>query len=219
MIDSQSQLFHWEEFTNKRKYDNPVVAFFGKQRFEFISKYIPINEIKDALDVSSGLGWSSAPIPNYIHTIVTDFSFNQLKYNPKRDKIVCVSEKIPFRDKSFSLVYGWEFLHHVPDPIKVVNEMVRVCKDYLVLFEPNRNNIGHFLYGIVRKHERGTLHFHKGMMYKLVKNIKLDVIYCNTVGWIFAGTTPKFMLPIVKRLPYKLPIFGTSNVIICKRRK
>ena len=214
----ETQLEHWENFTNKRKSDHPVVTFFAKQRINFISKFIPMEKIENALDVASGLGWSSAHIPKNIDLTVTDFSSHQLEYNPVKKQIICRSDDMPFEDKSFSLVYGWEFLHHVPDPYKTVKEMSRITRDYLVLIEPNRNNIGHFLYGVFRNHERGTLRHHKGMMFKLVNNIDFDIIVCETVGWTFAGSTPKFMLALIKRLPYKLPLIGTSNIMICKRR-
>lgn len=213
------QLKHWEGFTNKRKCDHPVVTFFAKQRIDFISKFIPLNKIENALDVASGLGWSSSHMPKNIDMTVTDFSPNQLKYNPIKKHVTCESDDMPFEDRSFSLVYGWEFLHHVPNPFGTVKEMSRIAKEYLVLIEPNRNNIGHFLYGVFRNHERGTLKHHKGMMYNLVRDIDFDILVCETVGWTFAGSTPEFLLKIIKKLPYKLPLIGTSNIIICKRRK
>ena len=212
------QYEHWENFTNKRKHDHPVVSFFAKQRIEFISTFIPLNKIKSALDVGSGLGWSSAHFPKNIDMTVTDFSPNQLKYNPIKKQIVCKSDDMPFEDKSFSLVYGWEFLHHVPNPFATVKEMGRIAKDYLVLLEPNRNNPAMFFYGVLKNHERATLKFHKKMMYKLVQSIKFDILTCETVGCTFAGSTPEFLLPLIKKLPYKIPLVGTSNILICKRR-
>ena len=212
------QFSHWENFTNKRKHDHPVVTFFATQRINFISKFIPFNNIKNALDVGSGLGWSSGHMPKNIDMTVTDFSPNQLRYNPIQKRVTCESDNLPFEDKSFSLVYGWDFLHHVPDPFKTVKEMSRVAKDYLFLVEPNRYNIGHFMYGILRSHERGTLKFHRGMMYKLIKDIDFDVLTCETVGCTFAGSTPESFLPIIKKLPYRIPIVGVANIIICKRR-
>lgn len=214
----EHQFSHWENFTNQRKFNHPVVTLFAKQRINFISKYVPFDLIDNALDVASGLGWSSAHMPRNIKLSVTDFSPNQLKYNPTKDKIVCKSDIMPFWDKSFSLVYGWDYLHHVPEPLKSVKEMARIAKDYLVLVEPNRNNLALFTYGIVRSHERGLFKFHKNVMYKLVEDIDFDVLVCETVGWIFAGTTPEFMLKIFRNISFKNPIFGISNIIICKRR-
>lgn len=215
----EHQLEYWEKITNKRMYDHPVVRFFAQQRINFISKFIPLHTIKSALDVASGLGWSSGHMPKNIDMTVTDFSPHQLEYNPIKKRVVCKSDDMPFEDKSFSLVYGWDFLHHVPDPFETVKEMSRISDDYLLLVEPNRYNPGHFFYGIVRSQERGTLKFHKSMMYKLVKDIDFDVLSCETVGVTFAGTTPQFLLPIIKKMPYKVPVVGVANIIICKRKQ
>ena len=108
--------------------------------------YIPVNQIDNILDVGSGRGYSAVYLSNNNSITATDFSFTQIKKNPVQNKIVCTSEKLPYGDESFSLVNEWELLHHLPDPIKAVNEMSRVAKDYLVLFEPNRQNPGQFCF-------------------------------------------------------------------------
>ena len=209
----------WQKEATTRDYNHPVIKFFAKQRIEFISKYIPVNKINDGLDVGSGRGYSAVYLSNNNSITATDFSFTQIKKNPIQNKIVCTSEKLPCKDKSFSLVNEWELLHHLSDPKKAVEEMSRVAKDYLVLFEPNRQNPGQFCFSMLKKEERNVLQHHKKMMYKLVKNIDFDILACETVGWVFPNRMPEFILPLAKKLPFKLPIIGLSNVIICKRRK
>jgi SAM-dependent methyltransferase len=209
----------WQKEAATRDYNHPVIEFFAKQRIEFVSKYIPVNQIDNILDVGSGRGYSAVYLSNNNSITATDFSFTQIKKNPVQNKIVCTSEKLPYGDESFSLVNEWELLHHLPDPIKAVNEMSRVAKDYLVLFEPNRQNPGQFCFSIIKKEERNVLQHHKKMMYELVKNIDFDILACETVGWVFPNRMPEFILPLAKKLPFNLPIIGLSNVIICKRRK
>ena len=209
----------WQTEDDLRNYDHPVVEFFAKQRIAFISKYIPINKINDILDVGSGSGFSSAYLSQENSITATDFSFTQIKKNPIKNRIVSTSEKLPFDDKSFSLVNEWELLHHLSDPMKTVEEMSRVAKDYLVLFEPNRQNPGLFWFAVFNKEERDVLRHHKKMMYKLVKNVDFDILACETVGWVFPNRMPEFILPLAKKLPFKFPIIGLSNVLICKRRK
>lgn len=218
LLSPEVQLKHWDDFTNNRKSDHPVVEFFAKQRIKFISKYVPLNSIKTALDVSSGLGWSLAHLPKHISVVATDFSLNQLKHNPSHNKIISLAENLPFKDRSFPLVYEWEVLHHVMDPFTMVKEMSRLASKYLVLLEPNRQNLGHFCFGLFNKAERGILRHHKGLMYQLVKNTDFEILVCETVGWVYAGTTPVFLLPIIKKFPYKFPVLGTSNILICKRK-
>ena len=218
ILSPQVQFEHWDDFVNKRKSDHPVVKFFAQQRIDYISKFVPLDQIKSALDVSSGLGWSFSHFPKNLSIIATDFSKNQLKHNPAKEKAICLANKLPFKDRSFSLVFEWEVLHHVDDPFGTVKEISRLADEYFVLIEPNRQNPGHFIFGLIKNAERGILQHHKGLMYELVKDLDFDILACETVGWVFAGTTPEFILPIIKKLPYKLPLIGTSNIIICKRR-
>tara|TARA_B110000263_G_scaffold248778_1_gene264525 strand:+ start:657 stop:1349 length:693 start_codon:yes stop_codon:yes gene_type:complete len=213
-----SQHEYWEEGGYTRKYDHPLVEFFAKQRIEFISKYIPINEIDDVLDVGSGRGFSSAYLPKNNSITATDFSLREIKQNPVQHKIVCTAEEIPYRDQSFSLVNEWELLHHLSDPIKAVKEMSRIASDYLILFEPNRQNPGQLCLAMFKKEERNLLHHHKKMMYKLVKDIDFNILACETVGWVFPNRMPEFIFPLAKKLPFKFPILGLSNVLICKRK-
>lgn len=214
-----SQHEYWEEGGYTRNYDHPLVEFFAKQRIEFISKYIPINDINDVLDVGSGRGFSSAYLPKNNSITATDFSLREIKKNPVHDKIVCTAEEIPYNDKSFSLVNEWELLHHLADPIKAVKEMSRVTKDYLILFEPNKQNPGQLCLAMFKKEERGLLQHSKKMMYTLAKSIDFEILACETVGWVFPNRMPEFIFPLAKKLPFKFPILGLSNVLICKRKK
>lgn len=38
------------------------------------------------------------------------------------------AEDLPFQDNAFDLVYAWGVLHHTPDTLRAVREMIRVCK-------------------------------------------------------------------------------------------
>lgn len=209
----------WQKETDVRGYDHPVVSFFAKQRVDFISNHIPLKEIKDVLDVGSGRGYSGYYLTSDDFVTATDFAFTQLKKNPIKKRIVCKSDKLPFKEKSFSLVNEWELLHHLANPIDTVKEMARVTKEYLILFEPNRQNPGLLFFGLIKKEEKELLKHHKKMLLKLVENINFDVITCETVGWVFPNRMPEFILPFAKKLPFRLPIIGLSNVVICKRRK
>lgn len=209
---------YWQKKTKSRDSNHPVVSFFVKQRIEFISKFLPFTKIKSILDVGSGRGHIVKYISKNSKIVGTDFSDIQLRSNPIEDKVTCTSEKLPFGDQSFSLVNEWELLHHIPNPKNTVEEMARVAKDFLILFEPNRQNPGQFFFSITKKEERNVLRHHKKMMYDLVRNIDFDIIECKTVGCVFPNRMPEFILPIAKKIPFDFPIIGLSNVIICKRK-
>ena len=82
-----------------------------------------------------------------------------------------------------------------------------------------RQNPGQLCLAMFKKEERNLLQHHKKMMYKLVKDIDFNILACETVGWVFPNRMPEFIFPLAKKLPFKFPIFGLSNVLICKRKK
>lgn len=45
---------------------------------------------------------------------------------------------LPFRDDAFDLVFALATLHHVVALERCVNDIARVCKDELVIVEPNK---------------------------------------------------------------------------------
>jgi len=200
----------------KRSFSHPVVEFFSLQRIQYMKKFLNFDSIITALDVGCGTGFSSYYIPSSIQTVGNDFSRRNLELNPLKDKFQASGYSLPFASDSFDLVYCWDFLHHLEEPEKAVKEMARVAKKYLVLFEPNRNNPIQFIYGLTKKSERGTLNFHKEKLRQFAKQIKFKLISCETVGWVFAGTTPLFSLGIHKKLPF-VHKFGISAVLICEK--
>jgi SAM-dependent methyltransferase len=50
--------------------------------------------------------------------------------------IVADAEKLPFRDRSFDLVYVHDGLHHLEEPTKALDEMARVAARAVALTEP-----------------------------------------------------------------------------------
>lgn len=212
---------YWETTTNaglvKRLPTHPVVEFYCKQRIEYMKKFIDFESIKTALEVGAGTGFNSFYFPSNIEKVDLDFSLHLLRLNYIKNKIQASGYNLPFNSNSFDLVYCWNFLHHLHEPEKAVCEMARITKEYLVLFEPNRNNPIQFLFGLSNKHERGTLQFNKKKLLEFVKKIKFHLISCESVGWFFAGPTPTFCLKIFKQLPF-VHRLGISNVVICKKQ-
>jgi ubiquinone/menaquinone biosynthesis C-methylase UbiE len=52
--------------------------------------------------------------------------------------IVADASYLPFRDDAFDLVFALGALHHVVALERCVNDIARVCKDELVIVEPNK---------------------------------------------------------------------------------
>jgi len=210
---------YWEEFKHekKRSVHHPVVEFYTKQRINFMQNWLDdFQNIKTALDVGAGYGFSSYHFPSNVNILDLDFSFKNLIFNPTKEKIQASAITLPFADNSFDLVYGWSFLHHIEDPNSVVQEMVRVTKKYLVLLEPNRNNPFQLALGLLHPQEHGTLKFTKQTLLNYVTKFNLKLINCSSTGWLFAGVSPTFILPIVKKLPFVHPL-GFVNILVCEK--
>lgn len=200
----------------RRSPSHPVVEFYSSRRFDYMKKYIDMNSIKNALDVGCGTGFSSVHFPSFIPLTALDFSYFNLKINPIERKVQASAYRLPFHSNSFDLVYGWDFLHHLEEPEKAMMEMARVTKRYLAIFEPNRNNPVQCIWGLVRKHEHGTLKFNKKKLLNFLENVNFKLNSCDYVGWVFAGVFPKFSIKICKHLPFVHKL-GTSTVIICEK--
>jgi len=219
-MDESAEKKYWENVENvgevKRLPSHPVVKFFSNQRIEYMANYIDLKNIKNALDVGCGTGFSSFHFPKSINMTGIDFSFRNLVLNPLKNKIQASTYCLPFRSESFDLVYGWDFLHHLDSPLKAIFEMMRLTKKYLVLFEPNRNNPIQYLYGLLNVHERGTLEFNKKKLIELASTSGLKIIHSDSIGWVFAGASPNFSINIIKHLPFSHPL-AISSVVICKK--
>ena len=213
---------HWETTMKsgqvKRPPTHPVVKFYCKQRIEYMKKFIDFKSIKTALDVGAGTGFSSFHFPPNMSIIDVDFATRLMRLNPIKNKVQASAFSLPFKPNSFDLVFGWDFLHHISNPTDVVKEMARVTKNYLVLIEPNRNNPVQFLYGLSKQSERGTLKFHTGKLLELQCEVGFELIKCDQIGWLFAGPTPTFLLPIYRRLPF-VQLAGIGCIMICKKPK
>jgi len=211
---------YWENVKSageiKRDATHPVVTFFASQRIEYLKKFIDFNDIQNALDVGCGTGFSAVHFQSSIDLIGIDFSLRNLIIAPIKSKMQASAYCLPFSSNTFDLVYGWDFLHHLDSPEKSVIEMARVTKKYLVLFEPNSNNPIQFLYAFSNKNERGTLKFNKNKLLEFLDIIKFKLIKCDTVGWTFAGATPKYLLRLNKHLPFSNRM-GISSVLICEK--
>jgi len=221
-MDEKLEKEHWETTMKsgqvKRPSNHPVVEFYCKQRIDYMKKYIDFKSIKTALDVGAGTGFSSFHFSTNISIIDVDFATRLMQLNPTKNKVQASAYSLPFKSNSFDLVYGWDFLHHISNSTDVVKEMARVTKNYLALIEPNRNNPVQFLYGLSKQSERGTLKFHTGKLLELQRKINFELISCDQIGWLFAGPTPTFLLPLYRRLPF-VQKGGIGCIMICKKPK
>ena len=111
-------------------------------------KYIPTLNGYRILEIGGGVGEMyenlSAEFPNdaFSYTI-TEYSPNAVdilkeKYNEKGNPVVAQAnaEHLQFEDNSFDVVCAFDVLHHVPDPLRMAQEMLRVSRQHIFLCEP-----------------------------------------------------------------------------------
>ena len=212
---------YWDGVDNagevKRPATHSVVEFFAKQRISYVEQTVDLEGVS-ALDVACGTGFSSHYMADRTDLTCVDFSARLLRMNSSPSKIQVSAYELPFADDSFDLVYGWDFLHHLERPLEAVREMARVSRRHLAFFEPNGNNPVQILYAFSNRNERGTLGFRKKRMLEISRAAGLEVVSCDTVGWVFAGATPARLLWVLRRLPF-VHAMGTSVALVCRKRQ
>ena len=221
-INLSDQKKYWEQHKNKRTFDHSIVNLFSQQRIDYLKQYLDVTKIKSAFDYGCGDGFSCYYMNKFIpHIEGGDVSEFMLRNNPLSKKFLHVldGEHLPFSDNSFDMVYCWEVLHHVENPDIVMREMARVASNYVVVFEPNRNNIAQFLFGLFKKEERGTLRFNLKYLKRLAMSNDLRILHFSNVGWIFPNVTPTWIVPILKVLPYEFPFLPISCCLIAEKVK
>ncbi len=213
---------YWEESHGFRSCGHPVVRAFAIQRIRFVSRFVDLNTVSSVLDVGCGSGASSYYYGRFVREVHgVDRSRAMLARNPlPREYLHCADvTALPFEDDSFDLVNAWELLHHVEYPLQVVKEIVRVSREYVVLFEPNRYNPALAALALVDPEHRWILRYSMSFMRRLAEAAELDIEVSRVVGCIFPNKTPRFLAGLLERMPYRLPVVGISNALICRTRR
>lgn len=214
---NQLQRAFWSGEHNFREYSHPVVRYFSTQRVNFIKRFIKSTEVRNILDVGAGEGFSSFYLQGICPEVVTvDFSAKMLSKNPVSKKIIADAYSLPFRNNSFDMVCAWEMLHHLDNHADAAEEIIRVAKRYICIFEVNRDNAVQFLYALLNKEHRGAIKFTKKYLLGIFGK-KTRIIKYATTGVIFPNRTPAFIFPLLKNIPFTVP-FGISNFIVCEKK-
>ena len=220
MTSDLKQETYWEDEHGHRTYDHPVVEFFARQRIDFIRTCLDLCEVRNALDVGCGDGFSTYYMHEHVADIwAVDHSRRMLSRHPlkKNGRVSRANAlRLPFADNTFDLVYSWEMLHHISDPLLAVAEMARVSRRYILVAEPNRSHPAQLAFALVDREHRWVLRFARKYMRDLFEESGLTVSYVGCGGWLFPNITPEWLLPMIKSLPYRFPL-GISNWVLGHR--
>lgn len=217
--NDHKQAVYWEADHNFRPYNHPVVTFFAKQRLDFLGTWLDFSAIRTTLDVGCGDGFSNYYVAQQLPAVFGgDRSWTMLSRNPAQNRLVALDGyDLPFADSTFDLVYVWEVLHHIANPVVTVQEMARVSGEYVLLVEPNRYNPGQFGFALYDPEHRWVLRYSLNYLQQIAQDAGLTIVQAAVGGWIFPNKTPLWLFALLRHLPYHLPFIGISNWVLAKK--
>lgn len=213
----QKKYWEREGLDSRRKPDHPVIKALAESKIKEISEYINFNKQQKLLDVGAGNGFFSYYFDRICQVTAIDYSKKMIELNPVRNKLVMDANNLEFTDNYFDIVFESCLLHHVDNDNRIISEMKRVTKNYIVIIEPNRNNPLIFLFGLLKKEERKSIKFSLNYLIKKVSNQNLKIIAAFSHGAIAPNKTPKIFMPFLKKMDKKIPLLGLDNIIICRK--
>jgi SAM-dependent methyltransferase len=141
-LDEEMQ-FYENLYTDLNGLDDGHCVVYGyKELYDFMEGI----HAGSLLDLGCGAGHHSKDLSlRGFEVTGVDISLNGLKHatklsqatNQEIDFIVGDIENLPFDDNSFDVVFCGLILHHFPKKEKVLMEISRVCRKYMVAFEVN----------------------------------------------------------------------------------
>ncbi len=95
-----------------------------------------MGDARSALEVGCGCGYIMENLSDILHITGVDSSQGEVDCGRARGfrVIKAMAENLPFKDESFDLVYSNYLLLWIKEPRKVVREMFRASKRYVVFF-------------------------------------------------------------------------------------
>ena len=212
---------YWEEKINffYRDYDEEVTKAYVLPKIKIIQDCIPIDKTTMVLDVGTGKGQFIHYFIEISNAMGADFSFSMLRQNPCLGRLVNANaNNLPFADEVFNMSFAANLFHHVAHPQKVLKEMCRVSKKYVVIIEPNLLHLPMLLFLLIMKKERGGLRLTKRYIYSLAKKCNLRLIKFISTGLIYQNLTPAFLLRLLKFFDRQF-VFGVYNLIIFEKER
>jgi ubiquinone/menaquinone biosynthesis C-methylase UbiE len=194
-----------------------VVLAFAQQRVTFLRTVLGDPLPSSALDVGCGDGFGMMHMKALVAQIHgCDRSPKMLEQNPApREALTqCDANQLVWEEGAFELVYCWELLHHVQDPLRVVKQMARVARKTVLLCEPNCLNPAMAAFGVLKPWERGLLRFTPGYTHGLLVKAGLREVRSFTVGNFTPNRTPLWLATVLGKLPYRVPLLGLYTIAV-----
>ena len=214
----QKRYWEREQLARRRHPEHPVIAAYILPKIDVLRRYISLTEQTRLLDVGCGNGFFTFYFDKICDVHGVDYSEKMLQINPVKNTSLMNADDLKFEDNSFDVVFCHALLHHVENIAKVIQEMRRVSRKYVIILEPNRNNPLMFLFSFLVKEERKALKFSLSYLTNIVSENDLHIAASFSYGMIVPNKTPAFLLPLVKLFNFKQPL-GMTNFIIAEKNE
>lgn len=200
-----------------RSPEHPVIEAYVRPKLDYIRRFVPLDNQTSVLDVGCGNGVFTYHLEKLCGFVgALDNSSNMLAQNSCPRVVQGEGTDLPFRDGSFDVVFEANVLHHVKDRIRVVHEMARVARRWVILIEPNRYNPLMLAFGIVIPAERGLLTSTISSNLADLHAAGLKPAAWMTTGMISQNNTPSMLLPFLKRFDREI-WYGEYIVLIAEK--
>lgn len=175
--------------------------------FSFLDKNIDYSRINSFLDLGGGLGDLTLHILEKnikCDAICVDINSEYLEIAKKRSINILlydINNSLPFESNSIDLVTCFGTLHfpYIKDPIKVIEEMVRVSKKYIVIDFLYKNRPWYFILKTLISNYTHR-HYTNKQIKEIFRKNNLNIVSCGSTRNIFGrfffsfGRTTFFLL-------------------------
>jgi ubiquinone/menaquinone biosynthesis C-methylase UbiE len=226
----------WDNFIRKSKTSKVMLSqnfskIIIKNAYEMFKRNV-LENLRNRVNVLE-VGCGTGVFTEYLakekiikKLLCTDISGEAIKICKKRDfnALIADAENLPFKNKSFDIVCGFEILHHLNNPKKAIEEACRVSRKIVFFNETNKwNPIRQFMerfYYEKAAHETSYSILQYKKWFKN-KNFSLGIIPYNFLIPYFSNDLfiklNVFLDDILIRTPLKF--IGSSLAIIAKSEK
>jgi len=206
---------YWERksLNRRRSPANAVVREYVVPKIQEVAKVIAFHQKLKLLDIGAGNGFFTFYFDKICDACGIDSSRKMLEMNPVSKTCQMDARHLEFEDDSFDVVFCHAVLHHIRDMDSVIKEMKRVSRKYVVIMEPNRNNLLMFIFSAIVREERQALKFSLQFLRKLARKNGLKIIEAFSYGQIVPNKTPAFLLPLCRMFNFR-HASGMTNIII-----
>lgn len=209
-VRTEEQEQYWAAPGKRRSPDHPSVAAFARPKIAWVARELGVTPERrpTLLEVGAGSGYFSVPLDEHFEVTALDFSAAMLSQNPlpQARKLRGDAQALSLADRSFDVGFCGNLLHHLPDPVRALRELRRVCRDAVVLIEPNATNPLMFAFSAIKPAERGAMRFTAGHVRDLAARAGLRVRRFVTQGSIVPNATPPQLVPLLRRIDAEWPL-------------